>query len=113
MHLVALGLGVSLTSEAMAATQFPEVTFRPIAGDARVSTILESGAKPCEEVAAAPDGISRARSHSERSIDQPFCRFSLCVRANARSVDMNRASIGAMSFAGSMFWPDCRPSTSA
>ena len=33
MHLVALGLGVSLTSEAMAATQFPEVTFRPIAGD--------------------------------------------------------------------------------
>jgi DNA-binding transcriptional LysR family regulator len=34
MHLVALGLGVSLTSEAMVATQFPEVTFRPIAGDA-------------------------------------------------------------------------------
>jgi DNA-binding transcriptional LysR family regulator len=33
MHLVALGLGVSLTSEAMVATQFPEVTFRPIAGD--------------------------------------------------------------------------------
>jgi DNA-binding transcriptional LysR family regulator len=34
MHLVALGLGVSLTSEAMAATQFPEVAFRPIASDA-------------------------------------------------------------------------------
>jgi DNA-binding transcriptional LysR family regulator len=34
MHLVALGLGLSLTSEAMVATQFPEVTFRPIAGDA-------------------------------------------------------------------------------
>ena len=33
MHLVALGLGVSLTSEAMVATQFPEVTFRPIASD--------------------------------------------------------------------------------
>jgi DNA-binding transcriptional LysR family regulator len=34
MHLVALRLGVSLTSEAMVATQFPEVTFRPVAGDA-------------------------------------------------------------------------------
>jgi len=34
MHLVALGLGVSFTSEATVATQFPEVTFRPIAGDA-------------------------------------------------------------------------------
>ena len=34
MHLVALGLGVSLTSEAMVATQFPEVVFRPVAGDA-------------------------------------------------------------------------------
>jgi hypothetical protein len=36
MHLVALRLGLSLTSEAMVATQFPEVTFRPIAGDAAV-----------------------------------------------------------------------------
>ncbi len=34
MHLVALGLGVSFTSEATVATQFPEVTFRPIASDA-------------------------------------------------------------------------------
>jgi DNA-binding transcriptional LysR family regulator len=34
MHLVALGLGVNLTREAMVATQFPEVTFRPIVGDA-------------------------------------------------------------------------------
>jgi hypothetical protein len=34
MHLVALGLGVSFTSEATVATQFPELTFRPIAGDA-------------------------------------------------------------------------------
>ena len=34
MHLVALGLGVSFTTEATVATQFPEVTFRPIAGDA-------------------------------------------------------------------------------
>ncbi|SRR6266436_2346155 len=34
MHLVALGLGVSLTTEATVATQFPEVVFRPVAGDA-------------------------------------------------------------------------------
>jgi len=34
MHLVALGLGVSFTSEATVATQFPEVVFRPVAGDA-------------------------------------------------------------------------------
>ncbi len=34
MNLVALGLGVSFTSEATVATQFPEVTFRPIADDA-------------------------------------------------------------------------------
>jgi hypothetical protein len=39
MHLVALCLGLSLTSEALVATQFPEVTFRPIAGDAAKLTI--------------------------------------------------------------------------
>jgi DNA-binding transcriptional LysR family regulator len=36
MHLVALRLGLSLTSEAAVATQFPEVVFRPIGGDAGV-----------------------------------------------------------------------------
>lgn len=34
IHLVALGLGVSLTSEATIATCFPGIEFRPIAGDA-------------------------------------------------------------------------------
>ena len=33
MHLVAMGLGVGLTSEATIATPFPKVVFRPIAGD--------------------------------------------------------------------------------
>jgi DNA-binding transcriptional LysR family regulator len=32
MHLVAMGRGVSLTSEATIATSFPEVVFRPISG---------------------------------------------------------------------------------
>jgi hypothetical protein len=33
MNLVAMGLGVGLTSEATIATPFPKVVFRPIAGD--------------------------------------------------------------------------------
>jgi DNA-binding transcriptional LysR family regulator len=33
IRLVAIGLGVSLTSEATTANAFPEVEFRPIAGD--------------------------------------------------------------------------------
>ena len=33
MHLVAMGLGVSLTTEATIATPFPKVVFRPMAGD--------------------------------------------------------------------------------
>jgi hypothetical protein len=40
-------------------------------------------------------------------------RFVRRDRANARSVDMNRASIGAMSLAGSIVWPVSRASTSA
>lgn len=36
MNLVALGLGVCLTSEATTATPFPKVVFRPIAGDGEV-----------------------------------------------------------------------------
>jgi DNA-binding transcriptional LysR family regulator len=32
MHLVGLGFGVSLTSEATIATVYPDVVFRPIAG---------------------------------------------------------------------------------
>jgi len=33
MHLVGMGLGLSLTSEATIATPFPKVVFRPMAGD--------------------------------------------------------------------------------
>jgi DNA-binding transcriptional LysR family regulator len=84
MHLVALGLGVSLTSEAMVATQFPEVTFRPIAGDAakipfsavwlptndnpafrRFLSLARSLAKNWEAHptdAAVPDGTARGAS---------------------------------------------------
>jgi DNA-binding transcriptional LysR family regulator len=33
MHLVAMGLGIGLATEATVATPFPRVTFRPVAGD--------------------------------------------------------------------------------
>ncbi len=36
MHMVALGQGISLTSEATIATPFPDVIFRPIAGNSDV-----------------------------------------------------------------------------
>jgi DNA-binding transcriptional LysR family regulator len=36
MHLVALGLGVSFASQSATAASFPEVFFRPIAGDAEL-----------------------------------------------------------------------------
>lgn len=36
VHLVALGMGVCLTTEATVATSFPDVVFRPIAGDSEV-----------------------------------------------------------------------------
>jgi DNA-binding transcriptional LysR family regulator len=36
MHLVALGLGVSFASQSATAASFPEVVFRPIAGDAEL-----------------------------------------------------------------------------
>jgi DNA-binding transcriptional LysR family regulator len=36
MHMVALGQGISLTSEAIIAMSFPQVVFRPIAGNSDV-----------------------------------------------------------------------------
>jgi Na+-driven multidrug efflux pump len=36
MHIVALGQGIRLTSEATIATTFPHVVFRPTAGDSDV-----------------------------------------------------------------------------
>ncbi len=38
MHMVALGQGISLTSEATIATHFPDVVFRPIAGNSDALT---------------------------------------------------------------------------
>src|SRR5229473_3278010 len=107
MHLVALGLGVSFTSEATVATQFPEVTFRPIAGDAaripfsavwlpnndnpafrRFLSLARLMAKKWEKQprdATAPHSPKRQKS---KSISDS--RHSHVVRANAQSADVKR-----------------------
>src|SRR5258708_15879214 len=70
MHLVAMGLGVSFTSEATVATPFPEVTFRPIGGDAaRIpfsAVRLPNNANP-----AIPRFWSLARAISKKWEKQP------------------------------------------
>src|SRR6266849_2195523 len=105
MNLVALGLGVSFTSEATVATQFPEVTFRPIAGDAaripfsavslpnndnpafrRFLSLARLMAKKWEKQprdATAPHSPKRQKS---KSISDS--RHSHAVRANAQSADV-------------------------
>jgi len=107
MHLVALGLGVSFTSEATVATQFPEVTFRPIAGDAaRIS--FSAVWLPNNDNPAFRRFLSLARLMSKKWEHQPRdaavppsakrqkgksisdSRHSHVVRANAQSADVKR-----------------------
>jgi DNA-binding transcriptional LysR family regulator len=131
MHLVAMGQGVSLTSEATIVTLFPGVVFRPISGG---DATLQFSAVwwPGNDNPALRRLLSLARilarekrkhQHvtisklSPRSIstggDQLLGRLSRRARKKARSVDMKRANIGATSFAGSTAWPVSPPSTSA
>jgi DNA-binding transcriptional LysR family regulator len=131
MHLVAMGRGVSLTSEATIVTSFPGVAFRPISGG---DTTLQFSAVwwPGNDNPALRRLLSLARvlarekrqvqqagppKHSPRSIltggNQPVGGLPRRARKNARSVDMKRASIGATSFAGSTTPPVSRPRTSA
>src|SRR5260370_28302982 len=107
MHLVALGLGVSFTSEATVATPFPEVTFRPIAGDA--ARIPFSAVRlPNNDNPALRRFWSLARDMSKKWEKQPTdaakllsadrqknkpisgSRHSHVVRANAQSADVIR-----------------------
>jgi DNA-binding transcriptional LysR family regulator len=131
MHLVAMGRGVSLTSEATIVTSFPGVAFRPISGG---DATLQFSAVwwPGNDNPALRRFLSLARAlarekrqnqhaasprHSSRSIltgdNQSAVRRSRRAREKARSVDMKRASIGATSFAGSTAWPVSPPSSSA
>jgi DNA-binding transcriptional LysR family regulator len=121
MNLVAMGLGLGLTSEATIATRFSKVVFRPIAGD---DELLQFSAAwlSHNDNPALRRFLSLAPQHRERPAaacwfriradlaritrnqrHQPIRCFSRRARKKARSVDMKRANIGAMSFAGSTF----------
>jgi DNA-binding transcriptional LysR family regulator len=107
MHLVALGLGVSFTTEATVATQFPEVVFRPIAGDA--ATIPFSAVSlPNNDNPAFRRFLSLARvmakkwEHQSRDAAVPYSvkhekgksfndsDHSRLVRTNVRAADVKR-----------------------
>jgi DNA-binding transcriptional LysR family regulator len=93
MHLVGMGLGVSLTSEATIATPFPKVVFRPIdpiqcgvVGTQRqssASTIPEPGACSIAERRRLPGAVSR-RTVIESALGAmsscPFTRIGLLAR---------------------------------
>jgi DNA-binding transcriptional LysR family regulator len=107
MHLVALGLGVSFTSEATVATQFPEVVFRPIAGDAaripfsavslpnndnpvfrRFSSLARDMSKKWEKQprdAEVPYSVKHEKGKSFNDSDH-----SRLVRTNVRAADVKR-----------------------
>jgi hypothetical protein len=129
MRLVAMGRGVSLTSEATIVTLFPGVVFRPISGG---DATLQFSAVwwPGNDNPALRRFLSLARTLAKTTAseqrnaskfaaiicnrrNQRFVCFSRRARAKARSVLMKRASIGATSFAGSTAWPVSRPRTSA
>ncbi len=106
MNLVALGLGVSFTSEATVATQFPEVTFRPIADDAasipfsavwlptndnpafrRFLSLARDMSKKWEKRPRDAAVRLSAKPQKSKSISDPH---SHVVPANARSADVKR-----------------------
>ena len=68
MHLVGMGLGISLTSEATTATPFPKVVFRPIVGD---SELIQFSAAwlPHNDNPALRRFLSQARAASRRNGD--------------------------------------------
>jgi DNA-binding transcriptional LysR family regulator len=107
MNLVALGLGVSFTSEATVATQFPEVTFRPIADDAaripfsavwlptndnpafrRFMSLARDMSKKWEKRPRDGEVLPSARPEKSKSISDSHP--SHVVPAKARSADVKR-----------------------
>jgi DNA-binding transcriptional LysR family regulator len=131
MHLVALGRGIGLTSEATIATPFPNVVFRPIAGEDALQQFCAVWSSQNDNPAlrrflrlaqTIAKEKSKRPSHRLRSgmiavdadeQDYSLACFSRRARKKARSVDMKRASIGAMSLVGSNACPFSRPSSSA
>jgi DNA-binding transcriptional LysR family regulator len=131
MHLVAMGRGVGLTSEATTVTSFPGVAFRPISGgDATLQFSAvwwpENGNPALRRFLSLARILAREKRKQQHATtpklspqsiltggNQPAVRFSRRARKKARSVDMKRANIGATSFAGSTALPVSPPSTSA
>jgi len=62
IHMVALGQGISLTSEVTIATTFPHVAFRPIAGNSDVLLFSGSGCCATATRLCAGSSVSPARS---------------------------------------------------
>jgi hypothetical protein len=88
MHLVALGMGVSLTSEATIANSFPEVEFRPLAGSTDVVSF--SGIwSPKNDNPALRRFLSLATRPS-KEVEKPFWR---CCNAIIGGRDMMRDAI--------------------
>jgi DNA-binding transcriptional LysR family regulator len=107
MNLVALGLGVSFTSEATVATQFPEVTFRPIADDTakipfsavwlpnndnpafrRFLSLSRGMSKKWEK--QPPDAAEPPSSNRLKGQPISGVHHSLVMRANAQAADVER-----------------------
>ena len=104
MHLVALGFGISIASEAATATRYPEVVFRPLA---TAEDMLPYSAVwlPGNDNPALRRFLSLARSLASGSAGAGRAEvgfLTLRSLANARSPAMKRASIGATSLAGSI-----------
>ena len=130
MHLVAMGRGVTLTSEATTVTWFPGVIFRPITGGDEMVQFSAVWA-PGNVNPALWGFLSLARDlaqdrvrHQDHArperplrlnlpVPQLVSRFSRRAFKKARSVDMNRASMAGISFTTSTDFPVSRASTSA
>jgi len=107
MHLVAMGWGVSLTTEAAIATQFPEVAFRPVAGDAvtipfsavwlrnndnpafqRFRSLAREMSTKWERRQRDVVALAAPKHQKKKSNDEP--RHSHVVRTKARRTDIKR-----------------------
>src|ERR1700730_6963552 len=130
MHLVAMGFGVSLTSEATVSLRFPGVVFRPIGGgddliqfsavwlpnnpNPALTTFLRLADRLAKKMKQHSNPTARraGQGHPRSAVSRRL-GLSRRARKKARSLDMNRASIGAISFTGSTDRPMSRPRTSA
>jgi DNA-binding transcriptional LysR family regulator len=130
MHLVAIGLGVSLTSEATVGLKFPGVVFRPIAGGDQViqfsavwlrnnrnpalTTFLRLAERLAKRTRQRANAAAKKTAHTyPRSVRSRGFWLSRRDRKKARSAAMKRASIGAIRFRGSTEQPVSRPRISA